>query len=828
MAGWMKSKTYPIFLMLTLFMAISFPGFNSASAQSTSYNESTADQEIILEKTLQVNILLVGDIWTSSEISEIKDKLHSSFEPIVVSTDKKAGIRYDYQYNFLSSSEKDSDGFFSFMKDNSQKRDIFGKGLFDVPVWQDWWKKIKHPELAQVDYGLIDAEKTEEYIYNNLIKNDPNLNKPNSVNLVFISDGLDKVKFLHNYYVENKDKSTKTAHRAVGLMGYGGNHNMYFFDLYAVPWVDFDFKNFNWDVPPFMQNLHDCTETSCLSDLVGFHVKSALVHIITPSYLYPVEYNSHYVIDLVFYSQPSMNIGLTPQEATFFINETAVKSELEYLFPYSSWEINLSFEKRQTTGLSYEFKKELERAVIPVNYDYGNFTFSVNLLNSSNIQPYLVSWASARNPSDKDQTIITDSSKSIPVIVSVSNAPVYVDEFGVLGFAPALLDDKSKPCCALAVSDVNNILDNKVGLSTLILHETGHTIGLAHSFDGWDGKKSAYDKNTYWNWYASPMTYAFPPSGCGLVYELVYGDICGMGSNSFTEFERESFSNGVLVSLIKKTEINLDTYRNSNPSDYKSEDVKNIESNLEKAKEQFRSGYTLSDGGAISYALKAAKEIDSLLGGIPLSTSTRTESESISPFGTLSVSPSEILFNTPSNEVLISGKINGYLKGQSVEIKLTKPDGTVQELRTIPGSGGNYETTVLADKSFAPGEYKVLAKYLDQTSLPVSFKIVSVKSKPQQPSQDDEGETIPNWIKNNAKWWSENSVGDTDFVQGIQYLIKQKIINIPDTKTSTGSSDQKIPTWIKSNAGWWASGQISEDDFIKGLQYLIEHGIIKI
>lgn len=100
--------------------------------------------------------------------------------------------------------------------------------------------------------------------------------------------------------------------------------------------------------------------------------------------------------------------------------------------------------------------------------------------------------------------------------------------------------------------------------------------------------------------------------------------------------------------------------------------------------------------------------------------------------------------------------------------------------------------------------------------------------KPTMPQSKDTGKNIPNWIKNNAKWWSEGSLSDSDFVQGIQYLIKQKIVNIPETKTSTGSTDQTIPLWIKSNAGWWARGQISEDDFIKGIQYLVSQGILKV
>jgi hypothetical protein len=86
---------------------------------------------------------------------------------------------------------------------------------------------------------------------------------------------------------------------------------------------------------------------------------------------------------------------------------------------------------------------------------------------------------------------------------------------------------------------------------------------------------------------------------------------------------------------------------------------------------------------------------------------------------------------------------------------------------------------------------------------------------------------IPTWVKNNAKWWSEGSIGDSDFIKGLQYLIQQKIMKIPETKAGSVNS-QKIPNWVKNNAGWWASGQMSDDDFVKGVQYLIINGIIKV
>ncbi|MGB9003162.1 MAG: hypothetical protein WCC52_05090 [Nitrosotalea sp.] len=86
---------------------------------------------------------------------------------------------------------------------------------------------------------------------------------------------------------------------------------------------------------------------------------------------------------------------------------------------------------------------------------------------------------------------------------------------------------------------------------------------------------------------------------------------------------------------------------------------------------------------------------------------------------------------------------------------------------------------------------------------------------------------IPSWVKNDAKWWSENTISDQTFVSGIQYMIKDGIIVVPSTNSSTSQS-QQIPSWIKNSAGWWASGQISDDSFVKGIQYLISNGIINV
>ena len=89
--------------------------------------------------------------------------------------------------------------------------------------------------------------------------------------------------------------------------------------------------------------------------------------------------------------------------------------------------------------------------------------------------------------------------------------------------------------------------------------------------------------------------------------------------------------------------------------------------------------------------------------------------------------------------------------------------------------------------------------------------------------------SIPDWIRNNAGWWATDKINDSSFLQGIQYLIKEKIMIIPQTeKSSSTNTAQLVPAWVKNNAGWWAEGEIDDKTFVSGIQYLIKAGIIKI
>jgi len=101
------------------------------------------------------------------------------------------------------------------------------------------------------------------------------------------------------------------------------------------------------------------------------------------------------------------------------------------------------------------------------------------------------------------------------------------------------------------------------------------------------------------------------------------------------------------------------------------------------------------------------------------------------------------------------------------------------------------------------------------------------------PNSSAQDAQIPGWVKNVAGWWGSGIVSENEFVSGIEYLINNNIILLDfvpcnDKIQSQYGDTKSVPDWIKNNAIWWSENLIDDTDFINGLQYLIEHKIIKI
>ena len=65
----------------------------------------------------------------------------------------------------------------------------------------------------------------------------------------------------------------------------------------------------------------------------------------------------------------------------------------------------------------------------------------------------------------------------------------------------------------------------------------------------------------------------------------------------------------------------------------------------------------------------------------------------------------------------------------------------------------------------------------------VAFAAISIATIPLSQTAQAQS-SIPEWIKNNAGWWSEGAVDDATFLNGIEFLIENGIINVSSDSKS--------------------------------------------
>jgi len=236
--------------------------------------------------------------------------------------------------------------------------------------------------------------------------------------------------------------------------------------------------------------------------------------------------------------------------------------------------------------------------------------------------------------------------------------------------------------------------------------------------------------------------------------------------------------------------------------------------------------------------------------------------------------PSTIIVSTDKNSynhgdiISISGNIDNF-EDNSISLYITDSENIkIWDEAVLIKDNGDFSTLVIAGGNnwAVNGAYILTATHYDY--LARSFFLFELESEIEIPEPRKQ---VPEWIKNNAEWWSQGEINDDTFVSGIQYLMKEKIVDIPDlpeqasekarpsfvdeTKDPQSYVDryndetsykewfdenypdytieeavgvpQPIPAWIKNTAGWWAEGMITEDEFLKGIEFLTEKGFSK-
>lgn len=112
-----------------------------------------------------------------------------------------------------------------------------------------------------------------------------------------------------------------------------------------------------------------------------------------------------------------------------------------------------------------------------------------------------------------------------------------------------------------------------------------------------------------------------------------------------------------------------------------------------------------------------------------------------------------------------------------------------------------------------PGKYKVVLEIFGSKA----ESSIVINPPGQKQSNLQSTKHIPIWFKTTAKNWSQGKISDDEFMQAVQYLTKQGILNIP-YYNSPATSTQSLLSWIRTSASSWSDGKITDDEFLNALK----------
>ena len=120
-------------------------------------------------------------------------------------------------------------------------------------------------------------------------------------------------------------------------------------------------------------------------------------------------------------------------------------------------------------------------------------------------------------------------------------------------------------------------------------------------------------------------------------------------------------------------------------------------------------------------------------------------------------------------------------------------------------------------------------KLLIDTVVENKFDIVLISDIDKKSTIVQNNPTMPKWVKENAGWWANKGISDYDFSKDLKHLIMVNDIDMSDPIFGDkNTSKTHIPEWIRNTAGWWNEGLLSDEDFIEGIEYLVKNRILVI
>jgi hypothetical protein len=185
-----------------------------------------------------------------------------------------------------------------------------------------------------------------------------------------------------------------------------------------------------------------------------------------------------------------------------------------------------------------------------------------------------------------------------------------------------------------------------------------------------------------------------------------------------------------------------------------------------------------------------------------------------SNMGSLEIDTEEItITDNEKSTVEVNGNVENYQRGEPITFKIIHPDGLISDVIITGKSNGDFTANISIEANWKSGSFSIIASYNEKDFGKVDFQLNKIQ--------------IPSYFKNVAVWWSDGLIEDFEFVDGIEYLIAEGIIEIPNLSQNS-SSKNIIPDWVRQNIGWWSDGLTSDTELVNSIQYMVEKGIIQV
>jgi len=144
------------------------------------------------------------------------------------------------------------------------------------------------------------------------------------------------------------------------------------------------------------------------------------------------------------------------------------------------------------------------------------------------------------------------------------------------------------------------------------------------------------------------------------------------------------------------------------------------------------------------------------------------------------------------------------------------------------GNLGEYkEASIYLEKALKEDPDNIIIKNYKKIIDEINMKYRYTPTEKTLPNTIKNNGNVPIWVKSIVTLWGLEKITDKDFLNMIEYLIKNDIIKIPKENVFENTKELKMLSWVRGNLNTWSQGEVTNLEFFKNMNWLIENKFIK-